>query len=67
MTDKPKSNWGGKRPNQTGRPPHRAGTKRIYLNCMVDPLTLEKLRAEAKRAKRSVGQVVDNLTEKTLN
>ena len=59
MTDKQKSNWGGKRPNQTGRPPHRKGAKRVYLNCMVDPETLKKLRTESKRTKQSVGQVVD--------
>jgi len=65
MTDKPKASWGGKRPNQTGRPTSRAGVKRVDLHCMVDPLTLANLRTTAKQSKRSVGQVVDDLTKKT--
>jgi hypothetical protein len=64
MTDKPKASWGGKRPNQTGRPTSRAGVKRVDLHCMVDPLTLQKLRATAKQSKRSVGQVVDGFMAK---
>ena len=62
---KDKPTWGGKRPNQTGRPTSRAGVKRVDLHCMVDPLTLQSLRTTAKQSKRSIGQVVDDLTKKT--
>tara|TARA_R100000458_G_C8205489_1_gene194665 strand:- start:291 stop:482 length:192 start_codon:yes stop_codon:yes gene_type:complete len=59
MTTPTEKQWGGRRANQTGRPPHRAGVKRVYLNCTVDPETLAKLRKESKQTKKSVGRLID--------
>ena len=61
MTDKPKSNWGGKRANQTGRP--KIKDKRIHLNCRVHPKTMAKLKSKATKEDKSVGQVIDDLSK----
>ena len=61
MTDK--KNWGGKRPNQTGRPPNRPGVKRIGFHCMVDPTTKDLITRQAAKTKSSAGQVVDELAK----
>jgi len=53
--------WGGRRSNQTGRPPIRKGVKRVSLHCMVDSATKAKLKAKAKKEDKSVGLVVDDL------
>ncbi len=59
MTDK--KQWGGKRPNQTGRPPHRPGVKRIGFHCMIDPATKDLITRQAAKKKLSAGQIVDEL------
>ena len=61
MTDKPKSNWGGKRPNQKGRPPIRPGAPRVNLHCMVDPATKAALATKSRLTAKSVGRVIDDL------
>jgi hypothetical protein len=61
MTDK--KQWGGKRPNQTGRPPNRPGVKRIGFHCMVDPATRDLITRQAAKKKTSAGQVVDELAK----
>ena len=60
MTDK---KWGGKRPNQTGRPPNRKGVKRIGFHCMVDPATKDLITRQATKKKTSAGQIVDELAK----
>ena len=62
MTDEKK--WGGKRPNQTGRPPNRPGVKRIGFHCMVDPTTRDLITRQAAKSKSSAGQVVDELAKR---
>ena len=62
MTDEKK--WGGKRPNQTGRPPNRPGVKRIGFHCMVDPTTRDLITRQAAKSKLSAGQVVDELAKR---
>jgi len=62
MTDK--KQWGGKRPNQTGRPPARPGVRRVGFHCMVDPATLLSIKQYGQAKKLSVGQVVDELASK---
>ena len=64
MTDK--KEWGGKRPNQTGRPPTRPGVRRVGLHCMVDPATRDLIKQYGQAKKLSVGQVVDELAGKAL-
>tara|TARA_R110002020_G_scaffold157376_1_gene340128 strand:- start:142 stop:348 length:207 start_codon:yes stop_codon:yes gene_type:complete len=59
MTDK--KQWGGKRPNQTGRPTNTPGVKRINFHCMVDPATKDLITRQAAKTKSSAGQVVDEL------
>ena len=59
MTDK--KQWGGKRPNQTGRPPNRPGVRRIGFHCMVEPATKDRIKQAALKKKLSAGQVVDEL------
>ena len=59
MTDK--KQWGGKRPNQTGRPTNRPGVKRIGFHCMVDPATKDLIKQAALKKKLSAGQIVDEL------
>jgi hypothetical protein len=58
---KDKPSWGGRRPNQTGRPASRQGALRVHLTASVDPLTDAYLREQAKRRKESLGQVIDGL------
>jgi len=62
MTDK--KEWGGKRPNQTGRPPNRQGVRRVGFYCMVDPATRDLIKQYGQANKLSVGQVVDELADK---
>ena len=62
MTDK--KEWGGKRPNQTGRPPARPGVRRVGFHCMVDPATRDLIKQYGLVKKLSVGQVVDELASK---
>ena len=62
MTDK--KEWGGKRPNQTGRPPARQGVRRVGFHCMVDPATRDLIKQYGQANKLSVGQVVDELADK---
>jgi hypothetical protein len=62
MTE-PKKQWGGKRPNQTGRPPNRPGVKRIGFHCMVDPTTKDLITRQAAKKKTSAGQIVDELAK----
>jgi hypothetical protein len=59
MTDK--KQWGGKRPNQTGRPPARQGVRRVGFHCMVDPATRDLVKQISEQTGRSAGQVVDDL------
>ena len=61
MTDK--KQWGGKRPNQTGRPPNRPGVKRIDFHCMIDPATRDLITRQAAKKKTSAGQIVDELAK----
>jgi len=65
MTDK--KQWGGKRPNQTGRPPNRPGVKRIGFQCMVDPTTKDLITRQAAKTKSSAGQVVDELAKRLID
>ena len=58
--------WGGKRPNQTGRPPARPGVRRVGFHCMVDPATRDLIKQIAQRKKLSAGQVVDELVHEDL-
>jgi hypothetical protein len=62
MTDK--KEWGGKRPNQTGRPPNRPGVRRVGFHCMVDPATRDLIKQYGLAKKLSIGQVVDELADK---
>ena len=58
---KDKPSWGGRRPNQTGRPANRKGALRVHLTASIDPLTDAYLREQAKLKKESLGQVIDGL------
>jgi len=58
--------WGGKRPNQTGRPPARPGVRRVGFHCMVDPATRDLIKQISQRKKLSLGQVVDELAEQGM-
>ena len=62
MTEQ-KKQWGGKRPNQTGRPPNRPGVKRVQFHCMVDPTTKDLIARQAAKTKSSAGQIVDELAK----
>ena len=55
---KDKPTWGGKRPNQTGRP--KLSTARVSVNCRVLPATKDKLDKLAKK-KGGLGKAVDSL------
>tara|TARA_R110001632_G_scaffold61475_1_gene148304 strand:+ start:770 stop:979 length:210 start_codon:yes stop_codon:yes gene_type:complete len=61
MTDK--KNWGGKRPNQTGRPTNRKGVKRVSLHCLVDPTTKDQIKRISELKKLSAGQIIDEWAE----
>ena len=63
MTSDEKFPWGGKRPNQTGRPPARPGVRRVGFHCMVDPATRDLIKQIGQRKKLSAGQVVDELAQ----
>jgi len=58
---KDKPTWGGKRPNQKGRPPIRKGAPRVNLHCMVDPATKAALATKSRLTAKSVGRVIDDL------
>ena len=62
MTEQ-KKQWGGKRPNQTGRPTNRPGVKRVQFHCMVDPATKDLIARQAVKTKSSAGQIVDELAK----
>lgn len=62
MTDK--KQWGGKRPNQTGRPPSRQGVRRVGFHCLVDPATRDLIKQYGQSKNLSAGQVVDELADK---
>lgn len=66
MTSDEKFPWGGKRPNQTGRPPARPGVRRVGFHCMVDPATRDLIKQIAQRKKLSAGQVVDELAQESF-
>ncbi len=53
--------WGGKRPNQTGRPLAGQGFRRVGFHCMIDPATRDRIKHIGQRKKLSLGQVVDEL------
>ena len=55
---KDKPTWGGKRPNQTGRP--KLANARVSVNCRVLPATKDKLVKLAKK-KGGLGRAVDSL------
>jgi predicted nucleotide-binding protein (sugar kinase/HSP70/actin superfamily) len=61
MTDK--KQWGGKRPNQTGRPPNRKGVKRVQFHCMIDPATRDQIKHISEQKKLSAGQIIDEWAE----
>ena len=54
-------NWGGRRPNQTGRPIIGSG-KRIHFGCMVDPTTKSRIAAESAKTGDSIGVIIDRLS-----
>lgn len=56
---KDKPTWGGRRTNQTGRPPKRQGVLRVKIGTSVDPLTAEFLKRRSKREKKSLGEILD--------
>ena len=58
---KSKPTWGGRRPNQTGRPASRQGALRVHLTASIDPLTDAYLREQAKLKSESIGRVIDGL------
>ena len=55
---KDKPTWGGKRPNQTGRP--KLANARVSITCRVLPTTKDKLGKLAKR-KGGLGKAIDSL------
>ena len=55
---KDKPDWGGKRPNQPGRP--KAKVTRVPLSCRVLPSTKGKLDKLAKK-KGGLGKAIDSL------
>ena len=57
--DKDKSTWGGKRPG-AGRPT-TGDSKRVRLHVVVDSKTRNAITRTAKAAKKSQGQVIDDL------
>ena len=61
---KDKPTWGGRRPNQTGRPTSRKGVRRVHLTASVDPSTDKYLKDEVARGKKSIGQAIDDLIPK---
>ena len=62
MKETSKHKHGGSRPG-AGRPRIPNG-KRKQLSTRVDEITLKKLRAEAKRRKSGIGDVIDDLAKK---
>ena len=58
MTPKDKPTWGGKRPNQTGRP--KSPNARVSINCRVLPTTKGKLDKLVKK-KGGLGKALDSL------
>jgi hypothetical protein len=64
MTKDKKGTWGGKRPNQTGRPT-LGDSPRVQLHAMIDPATKDRLNKESRRSGKSRGQVIDEIA-KTL-
>ena len=50
-------NWGGKRPNQTGRPPLPESDRRVHVNARVLPETKRRLAATGQ----SMGKAIDEL------
>ena len=57
---KDKPTWGGKRPNQTGRP--KLLNARVSITCRVLPSTKDKLAKLAKKT-GGLGKAVDSLFE----
>ena len=57
MQDEKKLGWGGKRPNQNGRPKLPPEERRVYLGVRVKPETKEFLEEDEK----SQGTAIDKL------
>ena len=57
MQDEKKLGWGGKRPNQNGRPKLPPEERRVYLGVRVKPETKDFLEADEK----SQGTAIDKL------
>lgn len=55
--DKPKLGWGGKRPNQDGRPPLPENLRRVQLRTRVLPETIHYLRED----EQGMGKAIDKL------
>lgn len=56
-TDKPKLGWGGKRPNQDGRPPLPENQRRVPLRARVLPETIHFLQKDDE----GMGKAIDKL------
>ena len=56
-TDKPKLGWGGKRPNQEGRPPLPENLRRVPLRARVLPETIHFLAKDDS----GMGKAIDKL------
>ena len=57
MQDEKKLGWGGRRPNQNGRPKLPPEERRVYLGVRVKPETKEFLEEDEK----SQGTAIDKL------
>jgi len=65
MTDR--KQWGGKRPNQTGRPKIEEKDKRISIHARVSPETNKFLRKHKKSMGKAIDEAVHFQIEKNEN
>jgi len=50
--------WGGKRPNQHGRPKLPNEARRVLITCMVDPATKKYLLKKNDNIGRAIDEIV---------
>jgi hypothetical protein len=58
--DEQKLSWGGKRPNQNGRPPLPENLRRVALRTRVLPETIHYL----KKDEQGMGKAIDKIVRK---
>jgi len=62
-----KGQWGGKRPNQTGRPPIEQGYKSVAVSLMIPGSIYQRIQVKAESEDVSVNDVIREVLKKNFD